>query len=204
MSTLALGRSVAPDTPPAGPDPDAAVVARAQADPNAFAVLYRRYVDPVYRYCYRRLGGAEAAEDATALVFTKALAALATYRADGPSFRSWLFAIAHNAVADDLRRHRPTSPLAAALNLTDPGPTPEERVLAEETSRTVRTLLAQLPSDQARIVELRLAGLTGEEVAHALGRKPNTVKVAQHRAYTRLRALLRERVPREEAGNEVR
>ena len=42
----------------------------------AFAPLYARYFDPVYRYCYRRLGHPEAAADAAAQVFTKALAAL--------------------------------------------------------------------------------------------------------------------------------
>jgi hypothetical protein len=47
----------------AAPD-EAALVARAQADRHAFAPLYARYLDPVYRYCYRRLGSKEAAEDA--------------------------------------------------------------------------------------------------------------------------------------------
>ena len=35
---------------------DAILVVRAKADRGAFALLDRRYVDPVYRYCYRRLG----------------------------------------------------------------------------------------------------------------------------------------------------
>jgi hypothetical protein len=42
----------------------------------------------------------EAAEDATSLVFAKALAGLPSYRADGATFRSWLFTIAHNVVID--------------------------------------------------------------------------------------------------------
>src|SRR4030095_9666564 len=82
------------------PEDDAALVRRARVDRSAFGFLYDRYVDPVYPYSHRRLGTKEAAEHSTALVFTKALAALPAYRADGPSFRSWLFAIAHNVLAD--------------------------------------------------------------------------------------------------------
>ena len=90
-------------------DGDARVVALAKSDPRAFAPLYARYFDPVYRYCYRRLGNPEAAADATSHVFAKALAALPGYREDAPSFRSWLFAIAHNVISDDLRARRPVA-----------------------------------------------------------------------------------------------
>ena len=164
---------------------DAAVVARARSDPRAFAPLYARYLDPVYRYCYRRLGSREAADDATGAVFAKALAALPAYR-DG-SFRAWLFAIAHNVVADVHRRRRPEGPLAAAGDPADGAPTPEEAALAADERRTVRALLATLPADQRRVLELRLAGLTGAEIAAVLDRSPGAVKMLQLRAMTRLR-----------------
>jgi len=196
MATLAGTQSSFPEASAEDRDSDALLVAYARTDPAAFALLYRRYVDPVYRYCYRRLGTREMAEDVTALIFTKALSALSAYRADGPSFRSWLFAIAHNAVADDLRARHPAAPLAAALDQADPMPTPESAALAAEGGRRVRELLRQLPPEQAQIVELRLAGLTGVEIALALGRTPNAVKVAQYRAYSRLRALVGDREPR--------
>jgi len=48
---------------------DATLVAAAQTDPRAFAPLYHRYVYPVYRSCYRRLGNQHAAEDATGRIF---------------------------------------------------------------------------------------------------------------------------------------
>jgi RNA polymerase sigma-70 factor (ECF subfamily) len=171
-------------------DQDARLVALAKTDPRAFAPLYARYFDPVYRYCYRRLGHREAAADATAQIFAKALAALPGYRDDAPSFRSWLFAIAHNAIADVLRARRPAAPLAAAAHLAASGPSPEEAVLRDEAGSMVRTLLAQLPPDQRHILELRLAGLTGPEIAAALGRSLGAVKIAQVRAFARLRATL--------------
>src|SRR5689334_6591114 len=103
---------------------DARLVALAKADPCAFAPLYARYFDPVYRYCYRRLGHPEAAADAAAQVFVKALAALPGYRADAPSFRSWLFAIAHNVIADDFRTRRPVAPMTAAEHVPGSDPSP--------------------------------------------------------------------------------
>ena len=129
-------------------DEDARVVRLAKSDPRAFAPLYARYFDPVYRYCYRRLGHPEVAADATAQVFTKALAALPGYRADATSFRSWLFAIAHNVITDDLRARRPVAPMTTAAHLVAPGPSPEEVVLTDETGGLVQALLGSLPAGQ--------------------------------------------------------
>ena len=47
-----------------------------------------------------------------------------------------------------------------------------------------------LPEEQRRVVELRLAGLTGPEVAAALGRSHDSVRTTQRRALARLRTLL--------------
>jgi RNA polymerase sigma-70 factor (ECF subfamily) len=169
-------------------DDEAALVAAAKADRRAFTPLYRRYVDPIYRYCYRRLGNREAAEDATSLVFARALAALPNCREE--SFRSWLFAIAHNVIANDIRAARPQQPLAEAELLVDSAAGPEDLAIAGETHATVLDVLPRLPADQRRVLELRLAGLSGPEIAAALGRSHGSVRVAQSRAVARLRALL--------------
>src|SRR5262245_30525629 len=84
---------------------DEALVALARSDRAAFGVLYDRYLTPVYRYCHGRLGDRERAEDATSLVFVRALAAIATQR--GPSVRSWLFTIAHNVILNTWRDDHP-------------------------------------------------------------------------------------------------
>lgn len=175
------------DTAHAAPD-EALLIAAAQADPRAFAPLYDRYLDPVFRYCFRRLGDREAAEDATSQVFCKALAALPAYR-DG-AFAGWLFTIAHNVVTDHYRRQRRDQPFDDAEEPVDGELTPEERAVAADEGRRLRALLARLPDDQRRVVELRLAGLSGAEIAHALDRSPGAVKMLQFRAITRLRALL--------------
>lgn len=166
---------------------DDILVDRAKQDRHAFAPLYRRYVGPLYRYCLVRLGNVEAAEDATSAVFTKALASLSSCQ-DG-SFRPWLFRIAHNVIIDGFRRERPTWPLDTAEAIPESAPSPEELALAAESADRVGTLLASLPDDQRRVLELRLAGLTGREIAEVLGRSHGSVRMIQVRAAKRLRAF---------------
>jgi RNA polymerase sigma-70 factor (ECF subfamily) len=165
---------------------DAVLARRAMHDRAAFAELYRRYLDRVYAYCRYRLPTREQAEDATSQIFLKALAALPNRRAEG-AFVAWLFAIAHNVVTDAYRTRRVAAPLSAALGTPDRSPSPEE--VATERDRTSR-LLAILPPDQRRIMELRLVGLTGAEIAEALGKSLGAVKMAQKRALERMQTAL--------------
>lgn len=173
---------------------DALLVVRAQRDPAAFAPLYELYFDPVYRYCYHRLGSWEAAEDAASLIFTNVLAALPRYRVrDQPgSFRSWLFTIAHNVVVNQQRanRRRDLRPLTDAAEVMDAAPTPEATALASDAARMVRAVLEHLSPDQRQVVELRLAGLTDAEIGRVLGRKAGAIRMTQYRAALRIRALL--------------
>lgn len=168
--------------------PDAELVALARQDIRQFALLYARYLDPIHRYCYRRLGSREAAEDATSLIFTKALAAFPRYR--DTSFRAWLFTIAHHVVTDRYRRARPETSIDLEIELRDEAPSPEDLAMAADDRQRVLALLTQLPDHQRQIVELRLAGLTGTEIAQALGRSRANVDVSQYRAVVRLRTLL--------------
>ena len=171
------------------------LVEQAKRERAAFALLYDRYLTLVFRYCYLRLGTKEAAEDATSIVFTKALDGISSCRPD--RFRSWLFAIAHNVVVDSYRFRSSTEPIEHAAELEDPSPSPLDAALLNDDERAVLVLLKQLSPEQREIVELRLAGLTGIEIATALERSPGAVRAAQFRAYARLRELLGDRADHE-------
>src|SRR5690606_27228190 len=106
------------------------------------------------------------------------------------AFRSWLFTIAHNVVVDTYRRRRPTQPLETAGDRPDSDPTPEEAALTSDDGRTLRRMFGNLTNDQREVMELRLAGLTGAEIAQVLGRSPGSVKTAQFRAMAKLRNIL--------------
>ena len=160
----------------------------ALADPQQFAPLYLRYFDPVYGYCFSRLRDPQRAADATSQVFLKALASLSTYR--GGSFRSWLFTIAHNVVVDNARRTKPQSSLPPDWEVPDPQPALDQQVIGRDESRLLWDLLDHLTDDQRLVVELRLAGLTGQEIADQLGKSLPAIKSLQIRAFARLRQLL--------------
>lgn len=160
---------------------------RARQDPEAFAALYHRYLDPVYRYCYRRLESPEAAEDAASQVFERALKSIHQFR--GGSFRAWLFRVAYTTVVDTYKRRAPATGDVDA-NLPDPDPTPEQRSIQREGAENVQRLLRHLTEEQARVVELRLAGLRGPEIAEVMGRKTDAVRMLQYRAMERLRRRL--------------
>jgi RNA polymerase sigma-70 factor, ECF subfamily len=177
----------------AAPDRDAEELAMARgalADPRAFAPLYERYLDPVHRHCHRVLGSREAAEDACAITFRKALEGLHAFRYG--SFRAWLFTIADNVLRDLARTSHPGLPLSDidAWAGSDLGPE-ALTVLADEGER-LRVALAALPDEWRRVVLLRLDGLSCAEVAHAIGPHRNEawVRQAHRRAILRLRALL--------------
>ena len=117
--------------------------------------------------------------------------------------RSWLFAIAHNAIVDVRRRDRPTrsldadpdparstAPATSSGELANPGIGPEELAVHRDELGRLIAVLGRLPDSQRQIIELRLAGLTTAEVADALGLTRPAVKAAQTRAYSRLRDLL--------------
>lgn len=181
-----------------------ALIEAARENPSAFEPLYQRYAEDVYYFCYRRMDHPEEAADATSQVFIKALRALPNYRPDatnaGASFRAWLFRIATTTVIDLKRRQRPSASLDAGPNdtpihLTDPARLPDDQVIRNEDARLVRAMLAKLPDRQRRIVELRLADLSGQEIADTMNITLSAVKSAQFRAYRTLRRLLQEADP---------
>jgi RNA polymerase sigma-70 factor (ECF subfamily) len=175
---------------------DAALVRRAQQHAAEFGPLYLRYRDRVLRYCLYRLGDLTEAEDATSAVFVNALRGITTVHDDDASFRPWLFRIAHNEVVDRYKRRalRPETALAAADDLVDPGPSPEEEAMTVETLGRLRTLLGGLPPRERAVLELRLADLTTVEIAAVLGMTEGSVWTAQSRGLAKVRDAIRVRI----------
>ena len=168
---------------------------RARHERAAFAVLYDRYVTRIYHYCYRRTEMRHDAEDATSAIFTRALERIDDYR--GGSFAAWLFAIARSALADSYRR-RTDLPMLGELEVIDDRESPEAIAERASDAESVGALLANLPAEQREVVELRLAGLSGREIAGAMGRSVDAVKMLQLRAMKRLRAAARAQQSKDE------
>lgn len=167
-----------------GGDPDLPAVQAAQRDRSEFGVLYRRYVERVYGYAFHLLGDHHDAEDATERTFLAALAAIDAYRDTGASFRSWLFRIAHNQLANALRA-RARHPLSRLDAADEPALHADPAGLLDEAdvARRLRRALAALSGDRRAVLVLRFVdGLTAREIGVVLGRSEGAVRVLQHRA----------------------
>lgn len=170
------------------------VAAAARGDRRALAevlTVVRRLALP---YCRARLGpGALAgvsAEDLAQDVCMRVLAALPRYSEQGRPFAAFVYVVAANAVADVRRRaiRRPVEPLAEHHDAPDPAHGPLDLAERSELRRALRAAVATLPPRLREVLVLRVPlGLSVEQTALLLGISRGAVRLAQHRALTRLR-----------------
>jgi DNA-directed RNA polymerase specialized sigma24 family protein len=67
---------------------------------------------------------------------------------------------------------------------------PEQQALQGELSAQLHSLLEELSDKQRRILVLRVVvGLSAEETGEIVGATPGAVRLAQHRASTRMREI---------------
>ena len=174
---------------------DAALLAAAGSDPEAFARFYDRYERAVTGFFVRRTSTPEAAADLTAEVFTAALGAAGRYRPDGPTAAVWLFTIARNTLRSSVRRGRVE---AGARRRAGMMPVALEddslaRLTRVDGDRWVREMLDRLPDQQrdairARVLQEREYG----EIAHQL----KTSEMVIRKRVSRGLATLREHMER--------
>src|SRR5258708_4822129 len=136
-----------------------------------------------------QLGSRADAEDMLQDVWLRIHRVRHTYR-PGEPLLPWVYAIARRVRVDGYRRTcRITAHEIAAEILPEPRPYLEPRNPLPE----FETLIAALPEAQREVVTmLKVGGLSLEEVARATSCTVGAVKQKAHRAYERLRKLLRE------------
>jgi RNA polymerase sigma-70 factor (ECF subfamily) len=179
-------RHVLPATDLSGP------AAETEAPVESVEHAYARYVAPIYRFLYSRLGNQEEAEDLTSEVFLKAVRQLEPQR-DPLSVQAWLYQVARTTLADYWRRRSrvPESPLGY-LDVPDAdaaSATPADQLATQRA----RSLLDRLPERYREVLTLRfLRGYSIKETARELGITENHAKVLQYRAVQRAAALGRE------------
>jgi RNA polymerase sigma factor (sigma-70 family) len=167
---------------------DAELLMASAEDDGAFRAVYDRYADQIRRYHLRRCRDEETAFDLVAETFAQAWCVRRAFRdeADG-SAAPWLYGIARNVLRQSVRRERLEDNARQRLGvLEQPGRlhvTPQDSWLdgADE-------LLATLPAEQRRAVELRVVeDMSYDRVAGRLAITPETARMRVHRALKTLR-----------------
>lgn len=171
---------------------DAKLIDLAQRGENeAFGELYRRYLDPIYRYLRVRVSNDALAEDLSEMVFLRAFESLGSYRERGHPFSAYLYRVARNLLVDHYRRQRQELPLEAEPELVDRGLDVDVEVIRREKLRGIRTALTMLPEDHQEVIRLRvILALPTADVAAWMGRSEGAVRVLLHRALKSLREQL--------------
>jgi RNA polymerase sigma-70 factor (ECF subfamily) len=190
-------------------EPDAAdgqtLNAARGGDIAAFNALVMVHERQLFNVCYRTLGNAEDAADASQDALLSAFRSLRSFNGSPEALRGWLLRIAINTCYDQLRRRKrrpaesldalgtvdPDRETSAAERLPDPGLSPEQQSLGAETARSIQEALDHLSPDQRLTVILcDVQGLSYEETAQAMSVELGTVKSRLSRGRAQLRDLL--------------
>ena len=175
-----------------------------EGDEEAFAQLFERHYDRVYRLAYRYAGSATDAEDLAQRVFLKVMQAASTFEPRA-RFTTWLFRVTANECLSYIRSRQRSLELtgvegAAELQVSQTVD-PAEEVLRDELAREVRAAVLALPERQRLAVVLsRYEGLSYAQIADALGVSVQAVKSLLNRAHTALREKLRRSIDGEESS----
>lgn len=156
-------------------------------DTQAYGELYDLYFGKIYRYVYFKLPKGGVADEITADVFLRGWEYATSSKVDHPS--ALFYKIARNLIADFYRKRK------ADLSLEEVGDQASEEVLVDRVSIKLESddLIAKiklLKDEYREVIIMRfLDEMSVKEIAGALEKTPNNVRVTLHRAKGALKKL---------------
>jgi RNA polymerase sigma-70 factor (ECF subfamily) len=174
-------RAIHAGDPPSAASGGAAGGDRALAARQAeFEAFFRQHERDIFTYLWRLTSSETSAYDLTQETFLRAwqhFDKVAGYKRPG----GWLFRVATNLALNHLRQSRTPLGAAAALDERDHvGDDPARGVV--ESDQVRRALMALAPRQRAALVLREVYGLTGDELAAALGISVGAAKTLAWRA----------------------
>lgn len=167
-------------------DSDRLLVERFQnGDESAFTELYARHFNRLRRFCTRRVGDLDLAEELAQEAFIRALGALPDF-AEERRFYPWLTVIAGRLCIDHHRKHGRVRPVDSVDDL--PAPDDVNDIFQEVDRQHVRQALGRVKPRHRQVLLLREGkGLTYDAICAELGTTRTTVDTLIHRARRALR-----------------
>lgn len=191
--------AVTPDATPedgaVGETEVVALVDRArEGDAQAFAALYDRYVDRVYRFVvYRVQGDSALAEDITSEVFLRALRKIKGFTWQGRDVGAWFLTIARNLVLDHFKSGRARlEVLGIETPISDDRVVDaEDAALSRVSTQDLYKAIQRLGNEQQEVIYWRfLQGYSVAETAAAMDKTDGAIKALQYRAVKALYKLV--------------
>lgn len=171
------------------------------------ALLYRRYAPGLLTYVRMHVPTPEDAEDLVVDVFLAALEQANFATLSEKAKQLWLWRVTRNKVIDAYRRAKTRQSVTldhvAEGLFEDEMLSPENSALRQEDYMDLYTYLQSLPLLQQQILRMRFGqGLSCSEIATALGKQENAVRVTLSRSLNLLRTIYRRRREEQEGGRE--
>jgi RNA polymerase sigma factor (sigma-70 family) len=169
-------------------DSDAALALAARDDADAFAALFERYAERLFRYARARSGSPELAEDIVADTLLAAMERIEQFDPQRGSVTSWLFAMASSRIIDRQRRRGRFQ--RALGKLWEPNGTADDpltTLIRQDAVTQLHVRLNQLPELDRELILLRYwAELTSAEIGEIVGLSSGNVRVRLTRILDRL------------------
>jgi RNA polymerase sigma-70 factor, ECF subfamily len=171
---------------------DASFLDRLKAgDPAAYVLLVDGFEGPLYRFFLCDHRNHHTAQEQTAETFAQLVRSLRGMRGGCEQLRAYVFATARHVQLRRCRgRRNQPSPIAEALNVSDPRPSPVTVASDREQLERVLNAISRLEDPLRNVLLLRfIEGCSIDEVAEALDLPVGTVKSHIHRSRTRLKQI---------------
>lgn len=163
---------------------------RTKRDPDAFAELYDKYVEPIYRFVYLKVSNKEEAEDLTSDIFLRAWDYLIREEERVvENFRALIYAIARNRIVDLYRERARRQEWTATINEGGAEPAAPPLTRADELTPLL-AIIQQLKQEYQDVIHLKyIEGLSTRQIAKILHKSNTSVRVTLHRALKKLKEL---------------
>jgi len=167
------------------------VVVRARSERDALGQLYDRIYPPVFRYCVRRTGNRNLAEDITSTVFLNVANNIAAFPGETYlDFRRWVFVIATNEMHANYRKsaRRQSLLIEAAESGRLPGKSSDDATSSKFEMDSVQAAIMRLAERDQIIITLRFfSELPYEDIGHILKISSGAARTAASRALDKIR-----------------
>ena len=165
-------------------------------DESALSHLIERYFNPIYRYVYRFVRTAAAAEDVVQETFIKVWKSARSLK-EGATVKPWLYRIAHNTAIDYLRKKKQlnfsemTQDAHAEALFSDDTVDILEQTIAREERAALTATIEALPAHYREVILLRgTENLSFEEISTIIDKPIATVRSLYRRGLLLLQKQL--------------
>lgn len=161
---------------------------------KAFEQLYNTYKKTIWWTAYKVVKNIDVADDITSMVFTKAFTKLDSYT-QHISFEMWLKTITLNTAIDYIRRNKKENLNSYIddednfIQLQELDRSPEENFINKQNIEVIKKCMLRLRKRYRDLIQMKLDGLTYQEIAKKLAMPESTVKGSLNKARQKLREL---------------